>query len=176
MAINQNNLDLLINKALAIEDELALDADALGFMARAMVQANLAGCIPSRLHLLPITCFKKEKKTIRKITEALTTSALTILLLTCTPTIALTTVYGTPECGDWLSHQDGSAQKHSYTNWLMGFLSGYAMASEKNFLEGTLPQSTFFYMDKYCHDNPLNPATQGAITLINELKKQKGIK
>ena len=41
MAINQNNLDLLINKALAIEDELALDADALGFMARAMVQATL---------------------------------------------------------------------------------------------------------------------------------------
>ena len=41
MAINQNNLDLLINKALAIEDELALDADALVFMARAMVQATL---------------------------------------------------------------------------------------------------------------------------------------
>jgi hypothetical protein len=41
MALNQNNLDLLINKALAIEDELALDADALGFMARAMVQATL---------------------------------------------------------------------------------------------------------------------------------------
>ena len=41
MAINQNNLDLLINKVLAIEDELALDADALGFMARAMVHATL---------------------------------------------------------------------------------------------------------------------------------------
>jgi Plasmid encoded RepA protein len=39
--LNPNNLDLLINRALAIEDELALDADALGFMARAMVQATL---------------------------------------------------------------------------------------------------------------------------------------
>jgi hypothetical protein len=39
--LNDKNLDLLINKALAIEDELALDADALGFMARAMVQATL---------------------------------------------------------------------------------------------------------------------------------------
>jgi len=39
--LNQNNLDILINRALAIEDEMALDADALGFMARAMVQATL---------------------------------------------------------------------------------------------------------------------------------------
>ena len=39
--LNDKNLDLLINRALALEDELALDADALGFMARAMVQATL---------------------------------------------------------------------------------------------------------------------------------------
>ena len=39
--LNDKNLDLLINRALAIEDELALDADALGVMARAMVQATL---------------------------------------------------------------------------------------------------------------------------------------
>ena len=39
--LNDKNLDLLINRALAIEDEMALDADALGFMARAMVQATL---------------------------------------------------------------------------------------------------------------------------------------
>ncbi len=39
--LNQHNLDILINRALAIEDEMALDADALGFMARAMVQATL---------------------------------------------------------------------------------------------------------------------------------------
>ena len=41
MATNQNSLDILINKALAIDDEMAVDADALGFMARAMVQATL---------------------------------------------------------------------------------------------------------------------------------------
>ena len=39
--LNDKNLDLLINRALAIEDEMALDADALGFMARGMVQATL---------------------------------------------------------------------------------------------------------------------------------------
>jgi hypothetical protein len=39
--LNHSNLDILINRALAIEDEMALDADALGFMARAMVQATL---------------------------------------------------------------------------------------------------------------------------------------
>lgn len=39
--ITPNRLDRLINQALAIEDEQALDASALGFMARAMVQATL---------------------------------------------------------------------------------------------------------------------------------------
>jgi len=39
--LNPNSLTILINKALAIEDEVALDADELGFMARAMVQATL---------------------------------------------------------------------------------------------------------------------------------------
>lgn len=34
-------VDTLINQALAIEDESALEAGALGFMARAMVQATL---------------------------------------------------------------------------------------------------------------------------------------
>lgn len=42
MADNKNTkLDALINQALAIEDEQAQDAGALGFMARAMVQATL---------------------------------------------------------------------------------------------------------------------------------------
>ena len=34
-------IDALINKALAIEDEQAQEVEALGFMARAMVQATL---------------------------------------------------------------------------------------------------------------------------------------
>ena len=42
MATNENTkLDALINQALAIEDEQTQDAGALGFMARAMVQATL---------------------------------------------------------------------------------------------------------------------------------------
>ncbi|MSO80389.1 MAG: hypothetical protein EXQ97_01835 [Alphaproteobacteria bacterium] len=39
--LNNKNVDLLINRALAVEDEKAQDADALGFMAWAMVQATL---------------------------------------------------------------------------------------------------------------------------------------
>jgi len=38
---NTPSIDTLINQALAIEDEQARDAGALGFMARAMVQATL---------------------------------------------------------------------------------------------------------------------------------------
>lgn len=39
--LSQQSVDSLINQALAIEDEAAREAGALGFMARAMVQATL---------------------------------------------------------------------------------------------------------------------------------------
>ena len=42
--LTPQTIDALINQALAIEDEQAQDAGALGFMARAMVQATLPHC------------------------------------------------------------------------------------------------------------------------------------
>ena len=39
--LTPQSIDALINQALAIEDEQAQEAGALGFMARAMVQATL---------------------------------------------------------------------------------------------------------------------------------------
>ena len=39
--LSPENLNSLVNQALAIEDEDAREAGALGFMARAMVQATL---------------------------------------------------------------------------------------------------------------------------------------
>jgi len=39
--LTPQTIDVLINQALAIEDEQARDAGALGFMARAMIQATL---------------------------------------------------------------------------------------------------------------------------------------
>lgn len=39
--MNQNNLNKLISEALAIEEKEAYEAGALGYMARALVQATV---------------------------------------------------------------------------------------------------------------------------------------
>ena len=41
MTLSQKNIDKLVSEALAIEAEEAKDAGALGYMARAFVQATL---------------------------------------------------------------------------------------------------------------------------------------
>lgn len=89
------------------------------------------------------------------------------------------TVYGPengpPDCGKWLTHQKDLSYRNVYSSWLMGFLSGVAMGTKKDFLGKTSPESTFFWMDKYCLENPLETTVWGSMQLIDELKKQKGI-
>ena len=109
-------------------------------------------------------------------------SLLFIFFITCITTMAQGVVvkgtdYGSPpDCGQWLTHQEGAPQRESYKNWLAGFLSGVAVATQINFMAGTSAASMFFWMDQYCREKPLNRVSQGAMTLIGELKKQNGMK
>jgi hypothetical protein len=47
--LNNKNLDRLIQQALAIESEEAKEAGALGYMARALVQASMSHSRPEGL-------------------------------------------------------------------------------------------------------------------------------
>ncbi|MGX0962731.1 hypothetical protein AB7M63_003180 [Bradyrhizobium japonicum] len=75
-------------------------------------------------------------------------------------------------CGEWQKYRvtgDKSATAQLEA-WLDGFLSGYNMGSDVEFI-APKPQSVAYYawMDNYCAQNPLNRIAQAAIALKNEL-------
>lgn len=61
-------------------------------------------------------------------------------------------------------------------SWFLGYLSGRADVSGKNFLKGTDSDSIFLWLDNYCHANPAKDLDQGGIDLARELMQMKGIK
>ena len=78
-------------------------------------------------------------------------------------------VRGVPDCATWAEAKalGGVLQVASQVH-LMSFLNGLAMATSKDFwIEGgkITNDQVFFWMDRYCDNNPLKDVTDGAITL-----------
>ena len=61
-------------------------------------------------------------------------------------------------------------------SWFLGYLSGRAEASGRNFLKGTDTDSIFLWLDNYCRDNPQMNLDKAGIELARELMLLKGIK
>lgn len=61
-------------------------------------------------------------------------------------------------------------------SWFLGYLSGRADASGRNFLSGTDSDSIFLWLDNYCRANPDKDLEHGGIELARELMQLKGIK
>ena len=61
-------------------------------------------------------------------------------------------------------------------NWFLGYLSGRADESGKNFLKGTDSESIFLWLDNYCHANPDKNLDNAGLDLARELMQLKGIK
>ena len=61
-------------------------------------------------------------------------------------------------------------------SWFLGYLSGRAGASGKDFLKGTDNDSIFLWLDNYCRDHPQAELDQAGIELARELMQLKGIK
>jgi len=81
------------------------------------------------------------------------------------------TVFGTPDCGKWIS-QPTPARK----GWLLGYLSGLnggfvevARLKGDPLSELQSAEQAFLWMDNYCRANPLQNVSDGAITLFIEL-------
>lgn len=74
----------------------------------------------------------------------------------------------------WLSdRQERGWQATTTEAWLVGYLTGLAMAFEKDILKGTDNPSVFAWMDNRCKANPLsNLSTEGG-ALFFELVRQK---
>src|SRR5437867_798159 len=82
---------------------------------------------------------------------------------------------GTPSCGLWIQERDRNRHSDaSYLNgWLVGYLSGAAVHSNKDIIRGTDNASIEAWMDNYCRANPLMNLADGAEALFDELVKHK---
>ena len=81
-------------------------------------------------------------------------------------------IVGASSCGQWVA--DRSTDRDEYvTTWLVGYLSGKAVATGKNFLKNTDNKSVYLWMDNYCRSNPLRHISDGADDLAIELIRMK---
>lgn len=86
-------------------------------------------------------------------------------------------IRGVRTCEDWSKDR----AKNDWTvllidkSWLIGYLSGLASATGKDFLHGTNNLAIYDWMDQYCKDNPQKHLGDAGLDLFYELKKQKGL-
>jgi len=80
-----------------------------------------------------------------------------------------------PSCGEWMAHREKSdTLALGNSSWLLGYLSGSAVATGRNFLPGTDNASIYKWMDDYCLKNPLRDLSSGGSALAAELARKKG--
>jgi hypothetical protein len=79
-----------------------------------------------------------------------------------------------PSCGEWVVHREKSdTLALSNASWLLGYLSGLAVSSGKDYLSGTDNSSIYKWMDRYCRTNPLRDVGGGGNALAAELARKK---
>ena len=83
-------------------------------------------------------------------------------------------------CGEWVKARSNAKLEpvvsESFKWWLIGYLGGFAMGTETNYLNGASAESIYLWMDNYCQQNPLKGVVEGAFPLVKELKAQRGLK
>ena len=99
------------------------------------------------------------------------------------------TVMGAAPCGVWIKDREAAEREaaslssrtterfaalHSQ-GWLVGFLSGIAIATNKDFLRATDSTSMSLWVDNYCRANPLKALEEAGSDLAKELIRQKGL-
>lgn len=90
-------------------------------------------------------------------------------------TASAVTIRGVQSCGDWVQERNSNNFGGDQI-WLVGYMSGIARGTGKDFLIGTDNPSIFLWMDNYCRQNPLKNMADGGDDLFQELKKKNNIK
>ena len=93
-------------------------------------------------------------------------------------------IRGSRTCGKWIEERSMSNSTHEMNripilitkSWFLGYLSGRADESGKNFLKGTDNESIFLWLDNFCRASPNKTLESGGIDLARELMQMKGIK
>lgn len=83
---------------------------------------------------------------------------------------------GTLGCGIWIADKNAdSLRKFDSQTWVLGFLSGKAIATGKDILKNTPDESLFLWIDNYCQSNPLSDVADASNALYFELVNKKGL-
>jgi hypothetical protein len=91
------------------------------------------------------------------------------------PSDAGTEARQAPSCGEWIVHREKSdTLALGNASWLLGYLSGMAIGSGKDYLAGTGNSSIYKWMDNYCRKNPLRDLSSGGNALAAELTGKTG--
>ena len=87
---------------------------------------------------------------------------------------------GVVGCGKWIAASERKASDGYlfifYQGWVLGFLSGSAVQTNKDILKNTDNESLYLWIDNYCRANPLKSLIYGSDALFEELKKKEGLK
>ena len=60
-------------------------------------------------------------------------------------------------------------------SWVLGYLSGWAMSSGKEIIQGVDNASISLWITNYCHANPLDDVADAGYQLGNTILKRKGL-
>jgi len=90
-------------------------------------------------------------------------------------------IKGARTCGKWTEEKrqaDGTKEMNRIPvvitrSWLLGYLSGRAEATGRDFLRGTDSDSIFLWLDNYCRANPKAGLDQAGNDLARELMQLK---
>jgi hypothetical protein len=93
-------------------------------------------------------------------------------------------IKGVRSCGKWIEEKriaNSTKEMNKIPvlitrSWFLGYLSGRADESGRNFLKGTDSDSIFLWLDNYCHANPQMDLDKAGIDLARELMQMKGIR
>jgi len=105
-------------------------------------------------------------------------------LLLSGPAASAVETRGAHSCGKWLEEKrmaDSTKDLNKVPalitrSWFLGYLSGRADASGKDFLRGTDSDSIFLWLDIYCAANPRMDLDKAGVALARELMQMKGIR
>lgn len=87
------------------------------------------------------------------------------------------TIRGMSSCGSWVEEETKHKAPGSYINtrrtWVVGYLSGLAVASDVNFwgeqnINILDPSSVYLWIDNYCRTNPLKDIADASSALFLE--------
>ena len=92
----------------------------------------------------------------------------------CAPADVRSPARQPPSCGEWVVHREKSdTLALGNASWLLGYLSGIAVSSGRDYLSGTENSSIYKWMDNYCRSNPLRDLSSGGNALAAELAGKK---